>query len=181
MTQVLNNNSLAFIALANEYCQALEQASGADGRDPFADTMLRLLPRLYIAATDINPEAAAGAEVPVLLDPAEEDIYIQPSLEEEYYDAVRRGVEALMGPDDVYLEVFEEDMKYSDTPVAASISEGLADIFQALYNFTEMVRDAPARLLPGIMAAEAEEFRTSWSRPLCNVLRALNALRYQAC
>ncbi len=40
-----------------------------------------------------------------------------------------------MGEDDVFLETFEEDMKYSDTPVAASVSESLADIFQPLYNF----------------------------------------------
>ncbi|MDE5656570.1 MAG: DUF5063 domain-containing protein, partial [Muribaculaceae bacterium] len=39
-------NSLAFIALCNEYCAAVEHARES-GHDDFVDSMLRLLPRLY--------------------------------------------------------------------------------------------------------------------------------------
>lgn len=62
------------------------------------------------------------------------------ALEEDYYDAVRMRVAALLGEDDTYLEVFEQDMKYSDTPIAASISEGLADLFQVFYNIVQTAR-----------------------------------------
>ncbi len=165
---MLNNNSLAFIALCNEYCRALESARETERTD-FIAAMLRLLPRLYISATDLTVE---------LTSPDEEDTYITPALEEEYYDAIRLAIEQLMGPDDVYLEVFEEDMKYSDTPISASIAEQLADIFQVLYNFTEMVREAPTDLIPGILYAVRADFCSYWSRTLCNVLRALNHLRY---
>ena len=87
-------------------------------------------------------------------------------------------MEELLGPDDVYLEVFEEDMKYSDTPVAASVSEGLADIFQSLYNFISTVRDSTDEVVSGAIATETEEFRSFWSSTLCNTLRALNHIRY---
>lgn len=167
-TSLINNNALAFMALCNEYCQALENARETE-RDDFVAAMLRLLPRIYISATDVNIEAV-GIEEP----------YIEGSLDEDYYDAVRRSVENLLGPDDTYLEVFEEDMKYSDTPIAASISEGLADIFQVFYNFLDTVKDVPEELVAMGLVAIKEDFGAYWSRILCNVLRALNHVRYNS-
>ena len=165
---ILNSNSLAVIALCNEYCAAVEDVRESD-KDDFVQSMLRLLPRLYISATDLKVEA---------LD--EEDAYLEPILDEDYYESVRCGIENLMGPEDIFLEVFEEDMKYSDTPIAASISESLADIFQVLYNFVGMVKEAPEHLIPLALVAVRDEFQGYWSRILCNVLRALNQLRYNS-
>lgn len=165
---ILNTNSLAFIALCNEYCAAVEDVRESD-KDDFVQSMLRLLPRLYISATDLKVEA---------LD--EEDAYLEPILDEDYYESVRCGIENLMGLEDIFLEVFEEDMKYSDTPIAASISESLADIFQVLYNFVGMVKEAPEHLIPLALVAVRDEFQVYWSRILCNVLRALNQLRYNS-
>ena len=159
-------NTLAFIALANEYCNAVENATAME-RDDFIAAMLRLLPRIYISATDIA-NILAG-------DP---DTYIQESLTEDYYDAMRRSLESVFGEDDTYLDTFEEEMKYSDTPIAASISEQLADIFQVMYNYLEVVRDAPDSLITDATAGIRQDFEQYWSRQLCNALRAINALRY---
>ena len=160
----LSPNSLAFIALSNEYCEAIETASAAD-RDEFVNSMLRLLPRLYISATDIRPDDDDMA-------------YIDDALDEEAYNAARRNIEMLLGEDDSYLEVFEEDMKYSDSPIAASISEGLCDIFQVLFNFLEAVKDSTEDVIGSALTIVSEDFRHYWSRPLCNVLRALNHIKY---
>lgn len=165
---ILNTNSLAFIALCNEYCATIEDVRESE-KDEFVQSMLRLLPRLYISATDLKVEA---------LD--EEDAYLEPILDEDYYESVRCGIENLMGPEDIFLEVFEEDMKYSDSPIAASISESLADIFQVLYNFVGMVKEAPEHLIPLALVAVRDEFQSYWSRILCNVLRALNQVRYNS-
>ena len=165
---IVNTNSIAFIGLCHEYCQALESAR-EDERDEFTEKMLKLLPRLYVSATDLSV---------VMIE--EEEPYVDPVLEEDYYESVRRSVERLFGPDDVYLEVFEENMKYSDTPVSASISEGLTDIFQVLYNFLSMVRDAPDEIGGLGLLAVRDDFRSYWSAILCNVLRALNHLAYSS-
>lgn len=167
-TNVLNTNSLAFIALCNEYCSAIEHAREND-KDDFVRSMLRLLPRLYISATDLR-----------LGEVDEDDAYLESALDEDYYESVRCGIEIVLGPDDVYLEVFEEDMKYSDTPIGASISEGLADIFQVLYNFVNMVKVSPTELVPLAIVAVRDDFSSYWSRILCNVLRALNNIRYNS-
>lgn len=169
-SSVLSPGMLAFIALANEYCQALESARET-GRTEFVARMTRLLPRIYMAAADLP--GAAGAD-------DDESAYIEPALDEEFYDAVRASVEVLLGPDDMYLETFEDDMKYSDTPIAVSISECLADIFQVLYNFTEMVREALVPSIPSVLLAVKEDFEVYWSQKVCNVMRPLNHLRYNA-
>ena len=166
----LNTNSIAFIGLCNEYCLAVENARETQLRD-FVASMLRLLPRIYIAATDLT-----------VTRPIEEDDepYLDSYLDEDYYESVRREIESLLGADDVYLEVFEEDMKYSDTPIAASVSEGLADIFQVLYNFLEAIKDVPNELIDQALIAVKDDFQSYWSRILCNVMRALNHIRYNA-
>ena len=164
---IVNTNSLAFIALCNEYCSALENAREME-REEFIGQMLRLLPRIYISANDLQVN---------MIEP--EEPYIDSALDEDYYEAVRRNVEILMGPDDVYLEVFEEDMKYSDTPVSASISESLADLFQVMFNFISMVQDATDEIMGLGLLAMRDDFRSYWSQILCNVLRALNNIAFR--
>ena len=160
----METNAIAFVGLCDEFCRQMEGAREAE-RDEFIDSMLRLLPRIYISAFDISPD--------VYLD---QEVYIDQALEEDYYDAVRRNVESLFGPDDVYLEVFEEDMKYSDTPVAVSISEGLADLFQVFYNFINTVRDTTDETVSLALQSVAEDFRGYWSQTLCNTFRAISHL-----
>lgn len=166
-TSVLNTNAIAFIGLCNEYCVALENAREME-RDEFINSMLHMLPRLYIMATDLTVNMVEY-----------EEPYIDGVLDEDYYEAVRRNVESLMGEDDVYLEVFEYDMKYSDTPVSASISEGLSDLFQVLFNFISAVKDSTDEVAGLAVMAVRDDFRSYWSATLCNVLRALNHIAYR--
>ena len=162
----LTNNSLAFIALCNEYCATLENCMSAEPR-AFIAEMLRLLPRIYISASDISHSSL-------------DEGYIDPALDEDSYETIRRNVAAVIGKDDTYLEVFEEDMKYSDTPIGASVSEGLADLFQVFYNFLETVRDAPEELADEALGAIREDFATYWAQILCNVMRPLNSIYYNS-
>lgn len=165
MENSLNTNAIAFIGLCNEFCGQVENAREAERAD-FIDSMLRLLPRLYISATDLKVN---------LLD--DEEPYIDNVLDEDYYEALRRNMETLIGEDDVYLEVFEEDMKYSETPVAASVSEGLADLFQVLYNFIHTVRESTDETVQVALLGVKDDFKSFWSATLCNVLRALNHIK----
>lgn len=161
----LTPNQLAFLALSNEYCRALEGAPEADPEE-FATAMCKLLPRLYISATDLPEPAFPG------------ESYLPAALTEDGYDAAARGVRQLMAEHDTFLEVFVEDMKYSDTPITASISEGLADIYQVLFNLIDSAADAPAEVIDEYLQSVKEDFAAFWSQTLCNTLRALNALRY---
>lgn len=174
--QTLRTRLLHITALASEYCNAVQNAISSEQND-FVIEMTSLLPRLYWEFGDLSPESVPSETVS--LEEEEEDEYYGTYVDEDFYDSIRRGVETLLGPDDTYLETFEEDMKYSDTPIAASISEGLADIFQALFNFISIVKDTDGDSLEGSYRQCHEAFADYWSQTACNVLRALNNIRYK--
>lgn len=164
-----NEKLIAVTALCAEYCRALESCRDFEP-DEFVGRMLNLLPRLYLAFTDVMPGENGGLE---------EDEYFESYVDEDFYDSIRRNVEVLLGPDDTFLETFEENMKYSDTPIAASVSECLADIFQPLFNFISIVKDTEGEKLDAAYRECHENFESYWAQTLCNVLRALNSLKYK--
>ena len=163
---ILSRNSLSLIAMANEYCHEIESALDKE-RDEFVTIMLKLLPRIYIVASDV-----------VEKENDEDYGYIESYLYEDGYNNVRENVYRLLGEDDVYLEVFEEDMKYSDTPIATTISENLADLYQEFYNFVLSVQNAPAEVVADLVLALRETFKSYWGQTLVNVMRALHSLKY---
>lgn len=166
-TTNLTPNSLAFIALANEYCHALENVFEYEESRAFIAEMLKLLPRIYISASNIKPDD-------------DSDSFIDSFLDENDYDTVRGNVGRIIGEDDTYLEVFIDDMKYSDTPISTNISENLADIYQPLYNFVATVKDATDETINEAINAVKSEFDTYWGQTLCNVLRALHSIYYKS-
>lgn len=161
---------LSVSALASRYCVTLENTRDIE-KDEFITQMLDILPRVYIEFSDIEVDS---------LPPELEYGYFPSYMDEDFYDSIRRNVEAVLGPDDVFLETFEEDMKYSDTPIASSISECLADIFQPLYNFLTIVKESDGEQSVGAFRECKENFCAYWSQTLCNVLRALNHLKYNS-
>ena len=166
-TTNMNPSSLAIIALANEYCHALENVYEYEERRAYIAEMLKLLPRIYISASDIKPDD-------------DSDSFIDSFLDENDYDTVRGNVSRIIGEDDTYLEVFIDDMKYSDTPISTNISENLADIYQPLYNFVATVKDATDETINEAINAVKSEFDTYWCQTLCNVLRALHSIYYKS-
>lgn len=161
---------IAVTALSADYCRTLENCGDFE-TDDFVARMLNLLPRLYLAFTDVVPEDN--------LDFDSEDVYFETYVDEDFYESIRRKAELLLGPDDTFLETFEENMKYSDTPIAASISECLADIFQPLFNFISVVKDTEGEKIEEAYRECRENFTGYWAQTLCNVMRALNYLRFK--
>lgn len=158
-------NSLSFIALTNEYCQALENADNVS-REDFLANMLKILPRVYIIANDLEHDFSLG------------NYNIEPYLAEDVYNQVQSSLRRLLAEEDVYLEVFVEDMKYSDTPIAASISENLADLYQVFFNFLVTLKDAPTEAQVELIGECKNDFRDYWGQILCNVLRAIHTAFY---
>lgn len=179
----IRSRLLGITALAAEYCMIVENAAESDKKD-FIGKMLNILPRLYIDFFDIVPrdddkespdtDGYLDADGFASLEPEEDMQYYPEYVDEDYYEGVRRHIENLLGPSDTFLETFEEDMKYSDTPIAASISESLADIFQPLYNFISIVKDSEGEHLEGAYKECRENFVSYWGQTLCNVVRALH-------
>lgn len=165
MTDNINITFAPLIELTRNFCITIENAAEAD-RYEFTTEMLDLLPRLYLGYSELDTYVLG----------ADSDEYLPQYLEPNYYDAIRRKLETLFGAEDTYLETFVADMKYSDTPIAASISESLADIFQDLYNCTCAIKESEGLQTAAALAICKENFQAYWSQTLCNVLRPLNSL-----
>lgn len=161
-----NSPYLPFLALAGEFCSIVQNAREKE-RKEFVEKAVILLPELYVAMLK-----APAPEVSY-----EETAFLPQYVDEDYYDSVRRGLEMLFGPDDTYLETHLEDMKYSDVPIGASVSEGVADIFQDLFNFMSAVRESDGESMNPAFAACRENFEAYWAQILVNVMRPLTTLR----
>jgi hypothetical protein len=97
---------------------------------------------------------------------------------EAEYNDVREQIAGLLGEYDSFLETFHPDMSLSDTPVAAFISENLADIFQELKDFATNYQLADAEIMQDALVTCLEAFAEHWGQKLLNTLRALHAYRY---
>lgn len=155
------------VALCSEYCASLENSAEIE-KEGFINALLGYLPRIYFEFHDIDGGESAGLE--------EWGIGLADHLEEVQYETVRMQLASVFGEEDTYLETFEKDMKYSETPIAASISENLADIYQALYDFVVEVRESEGENLEEAFRVCKENFKDYWSQTLCNVMRALNSM-----
>ena len=156
------NGDIALVALCHEYCVTVDSAESMPAPD-FAHRILALLSRIYVTALD-RPDAPEDA------------VDIGGVLDEEQYTGVAASMARIFGEHDTYLDASHEDMKYSETPVAASLSEHLADLYQDFYDFTALARELPADSLYEAVAEMRERFSQYWSNTLCNAMRVLNAL-----
>ena len=164
---VYGRNVMEFVTVAVEYCTFLEQAEGKECLE-FSDTMTKLLPLLYLKAAMLPKYEILG-----------EECYLEDFVTEDNYDIVRANISVVLGEKDDYLDVFVEDMKYSDSPILMTISENLADIYQELKNFALRYRNASDEEMAMNALAEVKEgFQYSWGQKMVNVLRALHEVRY---
>ena len=160
------NRLLEIVSLSKSYCELCEVAREYTKLE-FVDRALDLLPRLYWNFFDLTAGVSLG-----------ETDYFSDYVDEEIYGEIQNTIAAIMGDSDTFLETFEEDMKYSETPITASISESMADIYQPLFNFVSIVHDSEGSQLEEAYINCKEDFENYWSQTLCNVLKALNNIKY---
>ena len=162
---VYDRNTVEFVTVALEYCTFVEKASQMEVFD-FVDKATKILPLLYLKAA-LLPEV----EVDDMFDP---ELYVTESM----YDAVRTGVASLLGEHDTYLDTFRPDMAYSETPIAAFISEDLVDVYQDVGNFVSLFRQGNEEVMQEAVALCRTNFCNYWGQRLLNALKALHDLRY---
>jgi len=159
-------NTLEFATVALEFC-ALMETTANHTVFSFTDKAVKILPLLYLKATLLP---AAGA--------SEEESEPEQFITEHTYEVIRHRIAHLLGEHDPFLETFHPDMQYSDAPVAATISENLADIYQDLGNFAALFRQENERVMEQALVACEENFRLYWGQKLLNALKALHSVRF---
>lgn len=160
---VYQQATIDFVTAAAQTCLLIEHCAESE-RAEFVDKLLCLLPLLYLRTRLLPSEEAMTDETP------------QQFVQEEDYNYVQAGIRQLLGTDDAYLEVFVDDMRYSDEPITAYISENIADIYQELKDMAAAFQTGQEAVMHDAVVACKESFREHWGQKLLNAMRALHAL-----
>ena len=164
---IYSKEVIDFVKIAADYCLKLEHSREATPRE-LVKAMLNSLPYLYIRGTTLL-ETTGDNDL----------LSIDPQVTEDDYNFVRNGVYEVLGRYDEYLDVFVEDMKYSDKPILRSVSEDLADIYQDLRNFVAAYHDGIEEMMTAALYEVLDNFREYWGQKCVNVMRALHDILYQ--
>ena len=162
---IFEKNVIEFVTVAAEFCAFLERAEHMK-RKAFVDTSLKILPLLYLKASMLPKCETIGDEA------------LETYVTEEIYEILRINLSGLMGDKDDYLDVFVQDMVYSDQPIKKSISEDLADIYQDIKDFIFVFQLGLNETMNDSLAICQENFGTLWGQKLVNTLRALHDVKY---
>ncbi|MPN10385.1 hypothetical protein SDC9_157680 [bioreactor metagenome] len=76
------------------------------------------------------------------------------------------------------MDVFIEDMKYSERPISAFVSENIADIYQDVRNFVSVYQYGLTDQMNDALLVCKQNFQAYWGQKLINVLRPLHAIFY---
>ncbi len=163
---IFDKNAVEFVTVAAEFCGFMERVSDMKRRD-FVDKSLKLLPLLYLKAS-LLPACER-------MDDSDPETFVT----ETDYEVLRGSVASLLGEYDDYLEVFLDDMAYSDTPIHQNISECLADIYQPLKDFICVFQLGLEQTMNDSLAICRELFAEFWGQRLVNVMRALHDVKYR--
>jgi len=165
---VYGHDVIEFTTVALQYCAFVENAAEKE-RTEFVDTLLKLLPLLYL-------KRILFQKFDLLNEDESENSFQYVTIEN--YEIVRNNIAFVLRDMDDYLDVFVEEMKYSDAPILMTISENLADIYQDLKNYICAYKDGTEEIKMRALADCKKNFEQYWGQKLTNVMRALHEVRY---
>ncbi len=162
---IFDKNTVEFVTVAAEYGGFLKRAQGMKRTD-FVETILKLLPLLYLKAALLPSCEVVGED------------FLETFVTEADYEQVRTTLAELLGPYDNYADVCLPDGTYSDVPVCKCISEDLTDIYQDVEDFIGAFRSGLEVPMHDALATCREHFMTYWGKRLVDAMRALHEVRY---
>ncbi|MDR1714660.1 MAG: DUF5063 domain-containing protein [Prevotella sp.] len=163
---VYSRDSIEFVTVAVQFCAYLESFDNNITEPELTDKLTKILPLLYLKASLIPETDTVNEDDPEI------------SVTENDYNYIISKLNSIFGANDTYLEVFLQDMKYSETPISANISEDLADIYQDLKNFVTIFERGITENMNDALYVCTENFKMYWGQKLVNALRALHSLKY---
>lgn len=160
------HDTLEFVTVAVEYC-ALMEKSEEQTEEEFVGTLLKLLPLLYMKVQLLPEVETDGAFVP------------DGQVMEEDYNFVRANAYRLLHKHDEYeMLVWDEDMQTEESRWC-SVSEGLADVYQALRNFVAVYQQRVETCMLDALWQLCDNFELYWGQTLLDTLRQLHKIKYR--
>ncbi len=164
---IYSRDTVEFVTVAAEFCAYLEQSSGRE-RSECVDTLLKLLPLLYLKAS-LLPRVEGGFGLTLAEQVTEQD-----------YEWLRATLSAIFGPVDEFLDITPSDGMCTDEAQLKHISESLADIYQPVRNFVAVYRQGMEDEMGEALWALTDNFELYWGERVVDTLRALHRVKYNA-
>lgn len=162
---VYSKNVIEFVAVANEYCNIVENHAQVS-RKVFIERMQKIFPLVYLKASLLPAIDDEQVETP------------EKFVNEVEYNFLLSKIGEKMGQFDSYQEVFDEGMQYSETAIDASIADNICDIYQDLKDFLMAYRIGTVEIMVDALWECNNNFKTFWGQKLVNGLRAIHSVVY---
>ena len=163
---VYSSNVIEFMTVAVRTCVFLEQEIENESRESLVSKLLGLLPVLYVKAR-LVPAAEPS-----------DDGFLEQFCTEEQYERVRSAVAEKLGDDDVYLSLPVENGRYDDICATRSISEDVADIYQALKDMAHNYQLHDEEIMREAVADCLYSFKDGWGMKLLDAVHALHIIEW---
>lgn len=167
LKSIYTKENIDFISTASDYCLFLEKVKSKTKKE-VVERLLLLLSQLYFHASIIDTNFKYSTK----------NILLEEYVKEQDYNYIRENLLTIFKEDDAYLDVFNEDMKYSDTPIIKSISEDLADIYQDLKNCIWIFSKGNNETSQEAINEVCSLFEIHWGEKLVCSLQALHHIKY---
>ena len=162
---VYSRNVIEFVTVSSEYCVFIEEINSCTKKQ-FVQKAQKLLPLLYLK----------GTLIPRLENECED--VIEKYVTEDIWQNTETRIKSKLGKHNDYIEVFDPDIDYSETPVPASISENMADIYQDMKDFIVLYRIGTTEIMNDALLECRQNFEQYWGQKLLNALRAIHNIVY---
>lgn len=162
--KVKGSHVLDLMTVANDFCLFTEGLEKYDKSD-ILGYFQKVLPLLYIK----------GALIPYV--PAVDDMTAEHYITEENWDNIYSQFKEKFGDDDLYGIVVNDEI-YGKKAEQASISEGLADIYQDLKDFLVLYQQNTSMARQNAVYECHRLFESRWGHRLVNVHAALHKLLF---
>ena len=157
---------LEFVAVCKEFCDFVESAPQLTRRE-LVSKLQKFIPLIYLKGS-LLPQCEV-----------EECGLTEDFVTEDTYNYLYGTLHRLLGEHDEYLEVFDDDMQYSEAPVVNSISEKVCDIYQDLKNFTSSFRCGIPEIIEEALWKLNDNFEMYWGKSCVGVLRAVHHVVFE--
>lgn len=162
---VYSKNVIEFITVANEYCLFVEKAENYTKED-IIHYMLKICPLIYLKGSLLPASETSDFEIT--------ERYVN----EEHWDLIYKSLNKVFDKDDIYYTLgFNETGEH--TPVMASISDNLTDIYQDMKDFLMLYQKGTHAAKENAVAECRTLFERHWGSRLVNVHKALHNLVYK--
>ena len=162
---VYSRNVLEFVAVGNEYCKFMEQASGLSKKE-FIQKTHKLLSFVYQKATIL---------------PQLENIFEGASekfVTEQDWTWIKQQVENKLVSHDRFVEIADPLYPDSENTTSLSLSECFADIYQDLKDFTTAFNIGTVEIMNDSLWECSQNFQNYWGERLLAILKEFHQLTY---